>query len=113
MNGQSGQPDVATGAPFEFAAAGAARFAVRGAMTFATAARLHAAGLAAFRQSADASLELDCSGVLNADSAGLAVLVDWLAWAHQSGRTLHLRNLPAKLLAIARISELDTLLDPG
>lgn len=58
-------------------------------------------------------LELDCSGVSAADSAGLAVLVDWLAWARHAGRTLHLRGVPAKLIDIARISELDTLLVPG
>ncbi len=97
---------------FEFGATGPARFAVRGAMTFGTAARLHAAGLAALGSSREPKLELDCAAVVEADSAGLAVLVDWLAWARASGRVLQLRNLPGKLLDIARISELDELISP-
>lgn len=100
-------------ASFSFAPAGSGRFTVGGAMTFATAARLHAAGLAAFAAAGDGPLDLDCSGVSSADSAGLAVLVDWLAWARGSGRTLRLRGVPSKLLDIARISELDELIAPA
>jgi phospholipid transport system transporter-binding protein len=97
---------------FEFGPSGPGSFAVRGAMTFATAVPLHAAGLAALGASPEARLALDCAGVGDADSAGLAVLVDWLAWARAAGKTLQLRNVPAKLLDIARISELDELLVP-
>jgi len=98
---------------FEFISSGPAQFAVRGAMTFATASGLHAAGLAALGASKGPRLELDCSAVGEADSAGLAVLVDWLAWARAVGRELHLKNLPPKLLEIARISELEDLLVPA
>lgn len=82
-------------------------------MTFATAPRLHAAGLAALRADPQPRIELDCSAVSEADSAGLAVLVGWLAWAREAGCELRLRNLPPKLLEIARISELDPLLVPA
>jgi phospholipid transport system transporter-binding protein len=82
-------------------------------MTFATAAPLHAAGLAALGASPEARLALDCSGVGDADSAGLVVLVDWLAWARAAGKELQLQNVPPKLLDIARISELDELLVPA
>jgi phospholipid transport system transporter-binding protein len=82
-------------------------------MTFATAAALHSAGLAAFAGTGDPALELDCGGVSSADSAGLAVLVDWLGWARRSGRTLRLHALPPKLLDLARISELDELIAPA
>lgn len=102
-----------TAAGFEFATVGAARYRVSGSMTFPTAAALHAAGLAAFAASSEPLLELDCAAVDAADSAGLAVLVDWLAWARRAGRKLQLRNLPAKLIDIARISELDELLLPA
>ena len=104
---------AAAGAGFSFEPAGPARFAVRGAMTFATAAQLHAAGLQALSASTDAALELDCSRVSAADSAGLAVLVDWLAWARRSGRRLRLVSVPRKLVDIARISELDELIAPA
>lgn len=102
----------AAAAAFDFSAVGPGRYAVGGAMTFATAAALHAAGLATLGGSSEPRLELDCSAVSAADSAGLAVLVDWLAWARGAGRTLQLRNLPEKLVDIARISELDELLVP-
>jgi phospholipid transport system transporter-binding protein len=101
------------GAGFDFATLGAGRYRVSGAMTFATAAALHAAGLVAFAAGSESQLELDCAAVTAADSAGLAVLVDWLAWARGAGRALKLRNLPAKLVDIARISELDELLVPA
>lgn len=107
------QGGAQAGQAFEFGPTGPGRFAVRGAMTFETAVRLHAAGLAALGASTEPTLELDCAAVGNADSAGLAVLVDWLAWARASGRTLRLKNVPAKLLDIARISELDELLVPA
>ncbi len=53
---------------------------------------------------------IDCGGVKRADSAGLAVLLDWLAWGRRRSRPVSLQNLPASLLAIARISEVDELL---
>jgi len=98
---------------FEFGPSGPGAFAVRGAMTFATAAPLHAAGLAALGASPEGRLALDCAGVGDADSAGLVVLVDWLAWARAAGKELQLQNVPSKLLDIARISELDELLVPA
>jgi phospholipid transport system transporter-binding protein len=48
--------------------------------------------------------------VARGDSAGLAVLLDWLAWARRKSRPVRLENLPASLVAIARISEVDGLL---
>ncbi|MCP5472677.1 MAG: STAS domain-containing protein [Steroidobacteraceae bacterium] len=100
-------------AAFSFEPTGPARFAVGGAMTFATARLLHEAGLRALSGSTATELELDCAGVTAADSAGLAVLVDWLAWARRAGRSLRLHDIPTKLLDLARISELDALLAPA
>jgi len=53
---------------------------------------------------------IDCAGVKRADSAGLAVLLDWLAWARRKSRPLSFENLPQSLVAIAKISEVDGLL---
>jgi len=53
---------------------------------------------------------VDCAGVTRGDSAGLAVLLDWLAWGRRRSRAVSLQNLPAPLVAIARISEVDELL---
>ena len=105
MNGGRGP----AGASFE--RVGPARFAVAGALTFSTAADVHRRGLAALADAAAPRIEVDCGGVLATDSAGLAVLIDWKGCLAREGRELDYRNLPAALLSLARISEVDRLLD--
>jgi phospholipid transport system transporter-binding protein len=53
---------------------------------------------------------IDLSGVTAGDSAGLAVLVEWLSAARARGATLRYEAVPAQILAIARISDLEALL---
>jgi phospholipid transport system transporter-binding protein len=86
------------------------RVVVTGELTFATARDARQLGELVLEASAAESIVVDCSGVTRADSAGLAVLLDWLAWGRRRSRPVSLHNLPASLLAIARISELDGLL---
>jgi phospholipid transport system transporter-binding protein len=86
------------------------RVTVSGDLTFATARDARQAGVLVLESSRAQSIVIDCSGVTRADSAGLAVLLDWLAWGRRKSRALSLQNLPASLVAIARISELDGLL---
>ena len=59
------------------------------------------------------SCEVDCSGITASDSAGLTVLLDWLAMAKRDGRSLRFVNLPKSLISIAKISEVDELLQTG
>jgi len=89
---------------------GAGRIVVTGELTFATAREARHIGLLVFESSPAQRLVVDCSGVTRADSAGLAVLLDWLAWGRRKSRTVSFENLPASLVAIARISEVDGLL---
>jgi phospholipid transport system transporter-binding protein len=86
------------------------RIAVSGELTFATARDARQIGLLVLQGSNANRIVIDCGGVTRADSAGLAVLLDWLAWGRRRSRTVTLENLPASLLAIARISEVDSLL---
>jgi phospholipid transport system transporter-binding protein len=104
--GKPGAPGVAV------VAADSNRYEVRGALTFATARRALAGGLAAFA-SGNGPIEVDLRGVAAADSAGLAVLIEWLAWARRSGREIRVSNVPDALRAIARICEIDELLGAG
>jgi phospholipid transport system transporter-binding protein len=90
--------------------AAAGRIVVTGELTFATARDARQLGLLVLESSRAERLVVDCSGVTRADSAGLAVLLDWLAWGRRKSRTIELENLPASLVAIARISEVDGLL---
>jgi phospholipid transport system transporter-binding protein len=84
-----------------------------GALTFATARAARATGLAALSAAANGLVEIDCGAVNPADSAGLAVLLDWLALARGAGRNLRYVNLPQDLQALARIGEVEELLKRG
>jgi phospholipid transport system transporter-binding protein len=88
------------------------RIAVTGELTFATARDARQLGVLVLGSSQANPLVVDLAAVSRADSAGLAVLLDWLAWGRRSSRRVTLENPPASLLAIARISEVDGLLAP-
>ncbi len=55
-------------------------------------------------------LDIDLSHVERSDSAGLALLVEFLRQARQAGKTIRFFNIPAQMLAIARVSALDEVL---
>jgi phospholipid transport system transporter-binding protein len=86
------------------------RVVVTGELTFASARDARQLGVLVLDSSRAPSLVIDCSGVTRADSAGLAVLLDWMAWGRRKSRSVTLANLPKSLLEIARISEVDELL---
>lgn len=94
---------------FEFSGGSAEQAEIRGPLVFATARRAREAGLRALRAGTSA-LVVDCASLGQTDSAGLAVLLDWLAEARRAGRSLRFANLPEDLLRLARISAVDTLL---
>ncbi|HED19827.1 MAG TPA: STAS domain-containing protein [Gammaproteobacteria bacterium] len=56
------------------------------------------------------TLDIDLSGVQRSDSAGVALLVDCLRQAHQSGKAIRFFNIPTQMLALARVSSLDQVL---
>ena len=89
--------------------ADAAGAAVRGALTFETARRACEAGIRAFTACSGA-LTVDLAAVQAADSAGLAVLIEWRRWAQRNGRGLGFVNLPAAITGLAKLSELDGVL---
>lgn len=89
------------------------KFAARGPLTFATASRARESGLAAFGAANSRELEVDCSGITSSDSAGMSVLLDWLAIAKRAGRSMHFVSLPEQVQAIARISDVLELLEKG
>jgi phospholipid transport system transporter-binding protein len=55
-------------------------------------------------------LAFDLSGVTNADSAGLALLIEWYRLAERNQRRLRFIGASQQLRALAKISDLDTLL---
>ena len=56
------------------------------------------------------TLELDLQGVTRADSAGLALLIEFLRTAGRAGNSVQFVNVPEQLLSIARVSGLDSIL---
>jgi len=84
------------------------RLTVRGDLDFGNAPAALARGLALLGNAQDC--EIDLSGVSSGDSAGLAVLIEWLASARERGATLRYTGIPAQMRAIARISALEDLL---
>lgn len=85
--------------------------AVTGPMTFATAGTLLALGMPRF--AGQPALTVDLSDVTDVDSAGLALLIEWLRQARAEQRTVTFRGIPDKLLAIARLSGVEALLTGG
>ncbi len=90
------------------------RYAVRGALTFRTARTACESAMRMLNGSGvSGPIEVDCSGVSESDSAGLAVLVYWLGRAQRAGRGLRFSNIPAGIHALARISDIDEIIEAG
>ena len=111
-------PPAAAGAAgaqggFQLTAAAEGRLAAQGPLTFATARLASELGRNAIGTAGGPPLEVDCGGITSSDSAGLAVLLDWLAAAKRSGRKLRYSRIPQGLAALSRISEVEDLLMRG
>ncbi len=100
---EAGSPELSATAP--------GVFAVTGPVTFATAGALLEAGRSLF--AGHASIAVDLRAVSRVDSAGLALLLEWLRQSRADRRAMTFTGLPEKLLAIARISGVDGLLADG
>lgn len=60
--------------------------------------------------SGEGDLVFNLSGVNKTDSAGLALLVEWVVMAKKSGQALSFQDIPKQMLDIARVSGLDEIL---
>lgn len=101
---------MADGANATVAAAGPGRAAVSGPLTFASVGALAKSAAGLLSSQSEQRLEVDLEGVSGVDSAGLALLIGWLADARAAGISMSYRSVPDRLLAIARISDIDALL---
>jgi len=99
---------MVAGQAFEFEPMSGGRFAVRGVFGFATVAAI----LERSRKLFDGVqvIKVDFSGVSDADSAGLALLLEWVSWAKSAQRELRFFEIPPQIQAIARISEVEEIL---
>ena len=103
---------VAQRAVFEFDGQDAVTARVQGELSFATAAEALAPGLR-WIAAAQGDAVIDCAGLSRADSAGLAVLLEWLAAAERLKRSVTFSRLPESLRHLAEISEVESWLSPS
>lgn len=80
---------------------------IAGALTMATAETWLARGREPLRAG---DLIVDFSGVTEADSAALALLLDWMRTAESTGRKLSHRGMPAGMRSLAQLYGVDELL---
>ena len=87
---------------------GNGRWLLEGDLSFASVPavlKLSARDLTASRE-----IQVDLKGVTRADSAGLALLVEWLRESERAGKVITFSNVPKQLLAIAMLCGLDEIL---
>jgi phospholipid transport system transporter-binding protein len=90
---------------------GGGKFALSGHMVFATAGQILFDSEVMFEE--HTRIEVDLSEVTDTDSAGLALLLEWITWANHTVREIRFIDTPAKIDAIARTTEVDHLLRRG
>ena len=86
-------------------------FTVSGELTFDTAEKILKVSETMFDD--HTQLEVDLAEVTSSDSAGLALLLEWVTWANHSVREIRFTGMPEKILAIARTTEVESLLTRG
>lgn len=87
---------------------GAGRLEIHGDLSFASVPLLWNRHREAF--SRPGALDIDLSHVERSDSAGLALLMECLRQAAETGASIRFFNIPAQMLEMARVSGLDRIL---
>jgi phospholipid transport system transporter-binding protein len=96
---------------FDLKDLGGGKFALDGEMTFQTAGQILRVSERVFSE--HSRLEIDLSGVTETDSAGLALMLEWITWSNHTVREIRFINTPPKIDAIARTTEVEHLLTRG
>nr|VFK41566.1 MAG: phospholipid transport system transporter-binding protein [Candidatus Kentron sp. SD]VFK47627.1 MAG: phospholipid transport system transporter-binding protein [Candidatus Kentron sp. SD] len=92
-------------------AAGQGKFSLSGELTFASVPYLWRKGKYPFPD-AD-RVALDLGEVTHSDSAGLALMLEWLRQSRIRSAALEFRNVPKQMLSLARTAGIDSLLRPS
>lgn len=93
-------------------ALGNERYRVSGVLDAVTTPKLLEESTTKFSEQSGADIHVDLAEVTESDSAGLALVIEWLRLAGQRGQRMNFSNLPKQLLALAQISEVDELIQP-
>lgn len=81
---------------------------VNGALNFAVVTKLRREGIRLIAKNEQSRFDLQ--NIQAEDSAGLALLVAWVKYAHKSNKEISFVNVPEQLLAIIKLCGLDELL---
>lgn len=96
---------------FDLKDLGGGKFSLSGRMTFHTAGEILRASERPFEE--HTRIEVDLGGIDDTDSAGLALLLEWITWANHTVREIQFIDMPEKIEAIAKTTEVDDLLHKG
>lgn len=91
---------------FESLSAGG--FVLQRDLTFATVNEILSESLPLFAGQTSISINLEQVG--ESDSAGLALLIEWVSWAKQNDCDIRFENIPQQLKTMAEISEVSGLI---
>ncbi len=86
------------------------RHEVVGKMNFATVPCLLSQSSEKFR-AVDVEINFDLAGVAHADSAGLALLLEWCRLAKVAKKKINFVNVPGQLLNLTKVSGLSHILE--
>jgi len=95
---------------FELAPGGDGTLVLTGVLTIATVTRIHRESLGYFHDAVSVPRSIDLSGVTSADSAGLALLIEWVRLGQKQNSDIKFMNMPAQMLPLARLFGVDHLL---
>jgi phospholipid transport system transporter-binding protein len=84
---------------------GAGNFALEGDLTFATIDKQSVESLAFLTTAKD--ITVDLSAVVCTDSAGLALMIEWIKYSRSKRINLHFKKIPQQLLKLAKLSGFD------
>lgn len=84
------------------------QYALTGELSFESVPALSRSILPLLKDNTQLDISLD--QVKRSDSAGVAMLVEWLRLAQQQQKTLRFLDIPEQMLSIVRVSGLDTIL---
>ena len=102
------KPALSVMSSFDLKEEGGGKFVLTGEMTFATADRILKFSERSFSQYR--SVHVDLSQVSKADSAGLALLIEWKAQVSQRAGEINFTSVPESLLSIAKTAEVSDLI---
>jgi Predicted NTP binding protein (contains STAS domain) len=81
-----------------------------GALNLSTVPRIYQESLSYFIDSGSIPGTIDLAGVNSADSAGLALMIEWLRLAKKQNSRISFRNIPVQITPLARLFGVDHLL---